>query len=250
MENEVNLQLNERLDVLYPSELKIIQSKEVFSYSMDAVLLAHFARVPLSYKSHIIDLCAGNGAVTMAIARQTKAPVLGIEIQERLVDMARRSSTINQLEEQVSYRQQNLLDAAEEIKSGTVDMITCNPPYFKTDPNRQNPNKAVALAKHEITLDMPRLLQAISRLLKRNGTAYLVYSTDRFIELLGACKEYRLTPKRLQMVYPKPNRASKFFLIECIKDGSEQGFQMIKPLFIMNEQDEYSKEMSQILYGK
>lgn len=55
------LRNGERIDQLYAEDIQIIQSSEVFSFSIDAVLLANFARVPKRGK--IIDLCAGNGAI-------------------------------------------------------------------------------------------------------------------------------------------------------------------------------------------
>lgn len=55
------LRNGERIDQLYAEDIQIIQSSEVFSFSIDAVLLATFARVPKRGK--IIDLCAGNGAI-------------------------------------------------------------------------------------------------------------------------------------------------------------------------------------------
>lgn len=249
MKSEIDIKPTERVDILYPSQFKIIQSSEVFSYSMDAILLAHFARVPKSYKSNIVDLCAGNGAVTMLLSSKTNAPITGVEIQDKLVDMAKRSAILNNIQDKIKYLNINLADHQSHFKSGTIDMITCNPPYFKTDPSRQNPNLAVALARHEITLDMDKLLKSISQLLKMNGATYLVYSTERFVELLNSCSKYNLVPKRIQMVYSKPGRSSKFFLIELIKNGSELGFEMLEPMYIMNEDSTYSKEMSQILYG-
>ncbi len=48
----------ERIDQLYADDIQIIQSKEVFSFSIDAVLLANFPQLPK--KGKIVDLCAGN----------------------------------------------------------------------------------------------------------------------------------------------------------------------------------------------
>jgi len=48
------LQPNERIDQLYADDIKIIQSSEVFSFSLDAVLLANYARVPK--RGVIVDL--------------------------------------------------------------------------------------------------------------------------------------------------------------------------------------------------
>ena len=50
----------ERIDQLYADDIQIIQSKEVFSFSIDAVLLANFPQLPK--KGKIVDLCAGSMA--------------------------------------------------------------------------------------------------------------------------------------------------------------------------------------------
>ncbi|MGA9289288.1 MAG: hypothetical protein WBV93_13190, partial [Anaerobacillus sp.] len=58
------MQLNddERIDYIIENELRIIQSPTVFSFSLDAVLLANFAWVPIK-RGKIIDLCTGNGII-------------------------------------------------------------------------------------------------------------------------------------------------------------------------------------------
>src|SRR5699024_64590 len=97
----MTLQGDERLDYLITDErLKIIQSPTVFSYSLDAVLLAHFASIPIS-RGHILDLCSGNGVIPLFLSAKTKAKIKGLEIQPRLHDMARRNVAINHLEDQV-----------------------------------------------------------------------------------------------------------------------------------------------------
>ena len=48
---------DERLDYLLGQEGKIIQSPSVFSYSLDAALLARFAWVPIQ-QGRIADLCS------------------------------------------------------------------------------------------------------------------------------------------------------------------------------------------------
>ena len=56
------LKEGERLDVLKRENIQIIQSSAVFSFSLDAVLLADFAELPRVKPAKIVDLCAGNGA--------------------------------------------------------------------------------------------------------------------------------------------------------------------------------------------
>ena len=59
----VQLKPNERIDQLSAQGVQIIQSSEVFAFSLDAVLLADFVRPNRRQKTKIVDLCAGNGAI-------------------------------------------------------------------------------------------------------------------------------------------------------------------------------------------
>ena len=49
---EVPLKSHERLDRLEKENIDIIQSREVFSFSLDAVLLADFANIAKKSKSY------------------------------------------------------------------------------------------------------------------------------------------------------------------------------------------------------
>jgi tRNA1(Val) A37 N6-methylase TrmN6 len=81
---------DERLDYLLAEDLRIIQSPTVFSFSLDAVLLANFSYIP-KHKGKIIDLCSGNGIIPLLLSKRTNVKIQAVEIQERLVDMAQRS---------------------------------------------------------------------------------------------------------------------------------------------------------------
>lgn len=98
---------DERLDYLLAENLRIIQSPSVFSFSIDAVLLAKFSYLPIR-KGKIIDLCSGNGIIPLLLSTRTKAKIVGVEIQERLADMAKRSVAYNQLEDQIEIIEYDL----------------------------------------------------------------------------------------------------------------------------------------------
>lgn len=93
------LKPGERINQLFSTDIKIIQNREVFSYSVDSVLLSRFPRIPKT--GLVVDFCAGNGAVGLFASSRTKAKILSVEIQERLSDMAERSVRLNGLEEQI-----------------------------------------------------------------------------------------------------------------------------------------------------
>ena len=104
----------ERIDQLFSSDVKIIQNKAVFSYSVDSVLLSRFPKIPS--RGLIVDLCSGNGAVGLFASHQTKAQIVEVELQERLADMAQRSITLNQLDAQVTMVNDDLKNLLQHVK--------------------------------------------------------------------------------------------------------------------------------------
>lgn len=246
------LHSNERIDQLYSQDIKIIQSEEVFSFSLDAVLLANF--VPESKKRHlkIVDLCSGNGAVGLFLHERLAGNVTQVEIQPRLAEMNQRSILLNQLENRYQVLNIDLNDVFGSIPKDSVDLITCNPPYFSNfETSKKNPNPYLAIARHEIKTNLNMVLEKISGLLKMNGRAYLVHRPDRLEEIFANMRELRLAPKKIQFIYPKENRNANMVLIEMIKDGKLGGVKIVPPL-VINEKnsDEYSPEVRKLLYGK
>ncbi len=59
---------NERIDDLQLKGLKLIQNKEGFCFGIDAVLLSDFAKT-MKNKETVVDLCSGNGIVSILLTR-------------------------------------------------------------------------------------------------------------------------------------------------------------------------------------
>ena len=116
---------DERLDYLLAEDLRIIQSPSVFSFSLDAVLLSRFVSVPLQ-KGNIVDLCSGNGVIPLFLSARTKANIIGVEIQERLYDMAVRSIKYNKLEQQISMVHGDVKEIPPTLGIEKYDVVTCN----------------------------------------------------------------------------------------------------------------------------
>ncbi|MCM3006892.1 tRNA1(Val) (adenine(37)-N6)-methyltransferase [Priestia koreensis] len=245
----VYLYEDERLDYLLAEEnLRIIQSPSVFSFSLDAVLLARFAYVPVR-KGNIVDLCTGNGVVPLFLSTRSKAAITGVEIQERLWGMATRSVAYNGLENQLTMIHDDLKNAPERLGYGKFDVVTCNPPYFPTPKKEeQNLNEHYAIARHEIHCTLEDVIRVSSQLVKQSGKVALVHRPGRLLDIVTLMRKYRIEPKRLQFIYPKENKEANTILIEGIKDG-QPDLKVLPPLVVYNENNEYTKEVKQILYG-
>ncbi len=239
----------ERIDQLFSTDVKIIQNKEVFSYSIDSVLLSRFPKIPK--KGLIVDLCSGNGAVGLFASTRTEAPITLVELQERLADMAKRSVTLNQLEDQVSVVNDDLKNLLDHAPRSQVDLILCNPPYFKaTETSKKNLSEHYLLARHEITTNLEEICQVARHALKSNGRIAMVHRPDRFLDIIDTMRQYNLAPKRIQFIYPKMGREANMLLIEAIKDGSTDGLKILPPLFVHKENGDYTDEIFEIYFGK
>lgn len=245
--NPVTLFDTERIDELISKQLYIIQSDEVFSFSIDAVLLARFCTVPT--KGKVLDLCSGNGVIPLLLSTRTKAVITAVEIQERLVDMAKRSVELNQLEQQIVVMHEDLRLLHEKLKNERFDLITVNPPYLPAERGAKNRNPYVARARHEIDSNLEQVIVACSRQVKSGGKVALVHRPSRIADIMGLLRQYRLEPKRIQFVHPNVGAEANMVLIEASKDGKPE-VRLLPPLIVYNEDNEYTKEIYEIYNGK
>ncbi len=237
----------ERIDDLMTHQLRIIQSDEVFSFSLDAVLLARFCTVPVRGK--IMDLCTGNAVIPLLLSTRTKATIHAIEIQERLADMAERSVIMNELQDQIHIIHGDLKHVHEKFGHGYFDLVTVNPPYLPVLNGVQNTNEHFAAARHEIHCSLEEVIAACAKLVRAGGKAAMVHRPARLVDIMTLMRQYRLEPKRIRFVHPRVNEEANMVLIEAIKDGKPE-VRMLPPAIAFKNKNEYSDELMQMFYGK
>lgn len=231
MQEHINLEMNERIDdLMTDTGLSIIQSREVFSFSTDAVLLTKFASIPK--KGKIIDLCSGNGVIPLLLTMRTKAHIDAVEIQPRLADMARRSVTLNNLNDQISIIEEDLrIYAKQPDLNGAYDVVTVNPPYMPYLEGNANENEHYAIARHEIHCTLEDVIDACTRLVRPGGRVAMVHRPSRFIDIIETMRKYRLEPKRVQFIHPNAQGEANMVLIEAIRDGKPE-LRLLPPIMV------------------
>ncbi|OIJ20542.1 SAM-dependent methyltransferase [Anaerobacillus alkalidiazotrophicus] len=244
----VKIEHDERIDYLPNQKLKIIQSPTVFSFSMDAVLLAKFCYLPIQ-KGKVVDLCSGNGVIPLLISERSKAKIVGIEIQDRLYDMALRNVKLNNLEEQVHFFHEDIKSVVPKLEKGHFDVVTCNPPYFKTVTEKEwNENKHFAIARHEIYCSLEDVIRISSDLVKQKGKVALVHRPERLIDIISLMQKYQIEPKRIQFIHPKKEKEANILLIEGIKNGNS-GVKILEPILVYNNEGTYTEHFKEIYFG-
>lgn len=217
----------------------IYQDDEWFKFSLDSLLLSWFVTINLRCRK-IIDLATGNAPIPMLLSYRTKALIYGVELQECIFQLGRKSVIENQMSEQIRLIHDDINNVHRIFESDSFDVVVTNPPYFKTkDYLYFNENDVKAIARHEIKIHVEQVLEKAFYLLKTGGIFAMVFTTSRFIEVITLMKKYRIEPKRIQFVYPKIGKESDLFLIEGIKNG-KSGVKILEPLIVYDENNEYT----------
>ena len=242
----VELKEGERLDDLQRNGYQIIQSPEKFCFGMDAVLLSGFATAPEG--ARVLDLGTGTGIIPILMAAKTDAKeLIGLEIQEESADMAPRSVVLNDLQDKVRIVQGDIKEAGQLFDAASFDVVTSNPPYMIGGHGLKNPEGPKAIARHEVLCDLEDVIRAAARCLKSGGKFYMVHRPFRLAEIMVLMHEYKVEPKRMQLVYPYADKEPNMVLIEGARGGRSR-LTVEKPLIIYEAPGKYTPEIYDI-YG-
>lgn len=238
---------SERIDDLERNGLKIIQNPKKFCFGMDAVLLSYFAAESINESSrNIIDLGTGNGILPLLLSAKTKVKeIVGVDIQEEIVDEARRSVNMNRLSERIQIFCKDIKETAEYFGNSSFDCVVSNPPYMMGGSGLQNPDSAKAIARHEIKCTFEDVCIATENLLTPRGKCFFVHRPYRLVDIFYRMRMHSLEPKRMRLVYPSLDSAPKMVLIEGIK-GAGVELKTEMPLIVYESKGVYTKEIKEI----
>ena len=187
-------------DLVYFDNLKIVQNKNYFNFSLDSILLPNFAPVTENTK-FILDLCTGNAPVPLVLTTKTNAKIIGVELQKEVFELAKESVELNDLSEQIELINDNINNIVTKYETDTFDLITCNPPYFKhSEQSITNDNEIKSIARHEIHMVLEDVFKISKKLLKNGGSICMVHRTDRLMEIIEKMKNNNIEPKRIQFI--------------------------------------------------
>jgi len=202
---------NECLEDLQCNNLFIIQEKEGYRLTSDAVALANFVRVKPNGK--VVDLCSGSGVIGILVsAKNPVSYTYLVEIQSNLADMSKRTIEHNGLDNVFSVVNKPLQDIHKEIGVGTFDVVVCNPPYKKSGTATNiGAIDTISIAKHEITVTLEDIIREAGKLLKFGGDFYIVNKEERLVDMMCIMRKYQLEPKELKIL-PSTKGASVVML--------------------------------------
>ena len=136
----------------------IIVNEDVLCQSPEKEYLAEQVIKLTNKDSRVLDMCTGSGCIAIAVAKESGASVVGVDISDRALAVASENIKLNAVEQQVTLVESDFWDKVE----GKFDVIVSNPPYIKTgdiallDVNVRDHDPIIALDGGEDGLDCYR----------------------------------------------------------------------------------------------
>ncbi len=246
MKNDVVLQPDERMDSLRVPQMKIIQKKQQFNFSVDAVVLAHFAT--LKQKAIAADLGTGTGIIALLLAWRGAQTVDALDINPVMAEVASRSVRLNDMEDKVKIHHMDLREVRAHLPTGFCDLVVSNPPYRAVKDGMTGAVDDVAIARHEIKATLQDVVQAAKYLLKFRGRFAMVHLPERLTDVLLAMRAADIEPKRLRMVHGSRAKKPGMVLVEGVLGGQSGNLIVEPPLFIFGDDGAYTPEIQRYYY--
>ncbi len=244
----------ERIDDLNLNGKKIIQDTELFLFGMDSVLLANKVK-GANKDTVIVDLGTGSAVMPVIIAEKNNVKkIIGVEIQQRMYDLAVKNMEYNKLQDKITVLKENLKNVdsirkyvLESTGKDKVDIVVSNPPYKKVGTGSKNEVDEKYIARHEVECELEDIFKTASKLLKFKGKLYIVHKPERMADLISLARKYNLEPKEIQFLQPTLTKKPSIVLIEYVLGGGNECV-VLPNLIEYDESGNYTKDILDI-YG-
>jgi tRNA1Val (adenine37-N6)-methyltransferase len=237
----------ETLDELTGYDLRIVQPRHGYRFSVDPLLLADFA--VLKKSDRVADLGTGCGILPLLLARrESSALITGVEFQERMAQIAQRNVAANGLAGSIDIVTDDVVSLKCRFPVSTFDLVISNPPYRRVGTGKVSPRAGRDDSRHETTATLADFLAAAKYLVKESGRICFIYHTCRLHELMVQAAKQKLAPLRLRMVHGNSAAPARMFMVELMK-GRTGELQVEPPLMVRGEDGGYSEEKLRIYRG-
>jgi tRNA1Val (adenine37-N6)-methyltransferase len=231
--HKISLLPGESIDEFMDGRLKLIQSRNGYRFSIDAILLAEFVSIKKGEK--VVDLGTGCGIIPLVmLLTKPVGYVIGLEIQGGLARQTRRNAILNGFSRKMVVIKADI--RRPPLAPASVDVVVCNPPYRKKESGRVNPDEQKAIARHEILASLDDILNTGRYILRSEGRFAMIYPAERLADLMAKMRQCGMEPKRARIIYPGMESGAKLVMVEATL-GGRSGLKILPPLI---DQGKYS----------
>src|SRR5579863_5800236 len=235
----------ETFDSILGGALTLVQLRDGYRFSIDAILLGRFARVRA--RDRVLELGAGCGVISVMVAAlRHPREVVAVEIQPELAAIAQRNAALNGLDSMRVIHADLRARRIGGLTPASFDVVIANPPYRALRSGRESPNASRRVARGESAATLAQFVAAAKRYAANGAKAAFVFDATRSAELLGCLAVNSLEPKRIRFVHPRAGAPATTVLVEARKGG---GIEVLvePPLMLYDRPGVYSDEARELM---
>ena len=240
-------------DGIFSRALTIWQPKRGYRFSLDAVLLALFAR-PHAQGARVLELGAGSGVVSVILGHRVPevelpASIVAVELQARLAEIAAQNVAENGMASLIRVVAQDLKRVPDDDTGKLFDLVVTNPPYFTLHDGLPESDEERAIARREVHATIHEVLLCAARSLSAKGKLALVYPVSQLPRLFAALAKTSLRLALWRPVYAQANQDATLALLLCKMPSGKQAppLVMAPPLVLADAQGKPNPEVERLL---
>lgn len=197
-------------DYLPNTHIYLQQKEDMFRINTDTHLLGNFMKI--NKQDRVLDIGCNNGALLLYASQYTNK-LVGIDILPEAIELAKKNMELNKVEAKL------INIKAQDFYDEPFDKIVCNPPYFNTkEDGHKNENYFLEVARHDKYLPLEDLFACFKRLIKDNGTVYIVHRPSYLAIIFDMAKKYKFKCIRMKMIYDE-NKQEAVSVLLAFKIG-------------------------------
>ncbi len=213
-------------------QFEIIQEVSSMKVNTDGILLGSWAHA--DNPKTILDIGSGTGLISLMMAQRfPEAVVMGVEID----GPTNEESILNARNSAFSDRVVFINSAIQEFESeNKFDLIVSNPPFFSGGTFSFNQDRAQV--RHTIKLAHNHLLNAVMRLLAKDGYFNVILPFIEGLRFEQLAERSQLFVRRKTFIRPKPEKGFNRLLLSFSR---EEGDRIEESMTMYDEENKYSQ---------
>lgn len=229
-------------------KFKIEQDKSALKVCTDACLFGACIAKRGTTDHHpqtILDIGTGTGLLSLMIAQENEmASIEAVEIDKDSAQQAKENFEASPWKERFIIHNKSIQEFVS-CSTQRFDLIISNPPFFENDLKSENDQKN--LSKHDQSLKLDELVDCIDKLLKPEGSYWVLlpyHRTSYFMELVNG---KGLFPGEVMLI----RQTTQHGYFRSIITGQRTFTRNIREtsISIKGDDNEYTNEFAELLRG-
>lgn len=211
-----------RKDHLKYTDIELLQDEKMFKYNSDTTALG--MSLEEMKNRTVLDMGTNNGSLLLYAHQKGAKKLIGCDIFQEALDLAKLN-----LEKHTDNFELHL-SRAQDLEIDPVDVVICNPPYFKMMRDVKE-DEYYKRAMFEESLPLEDMFTCFRRFCKDNGVVYTLYPADRFPEFFAMAVKHKMKIMTLRFVHDKKKKYALRFIVK-MKIGPMTETKVLNPIFI------------------